>query len=297
MSGLRVFRNDGRLHPGVVLFRITHPMTRIAFLTSCIALAGVSPAALVASYNFNEAAGSASIADGSGNGYTATQATLDGSTLGRTSVTAGTYGALTVTASDAANFGTAAGFNGSGGARFDINAPGATAISGLLTKNGTASPNGRFTLMAWIFANNHSNTFFLGTGDGLGNGWKWGLNVQEAFVTVNVQQNLGGTTVSTGGWHHVAFTYDNGAATFYLDGNLAGTATYTNFNEDTVLASIGARPTGSEAFNGMMDDLKIYDTALDLNGIRASAVPEPTTYGLLGAGALAAVSLGRRRRR
>lgn len=264
-----------------------------------LTLASGANAALISYYNLNEAANTAVIADSSGNGYDATQATLSALTLGATSVTAGTYGALTVSASDAANFGTSANFDAvSGGTdRFDINTAGATAIAGLLTANGAAAPTGTFTLMAWVNVTNNANTFFLGTGNGGSDGWKFGLNVQEAFVTANVQQHLGSTTVSTNAWHHVAFTYNNGAGSFFLDGIAAGTGSYTGYNEDSLLASIGSRPTGTEAFTGKVDELKIYDTALTLSEIQVAAVPEPSTYGLMGASAVAAVAFVRRRKR
>ena len=56
-----------------------------------------------------------------------------------------------------------------------------------------------------------------------------------------------------------------------------------------------ADPAG-QSFNGALDDVRIYDnvlTASEILAVRNSAIPEPSTFGLL---ALSAFGLIRRRR-
>lgn len=259
-------------------------------------------AALIGEYRFDEAANTATVTDAAGLIGNATQTTLSPLTLGAPSVSAGTYGALTLDAATAASFGTAADFSAvaGGGDRFDVNSAGGTTLAGLLTQNGTLAPLGTFTLMAWVNTTGAGDTFLLGTGDGSGNGWKFGLNGGSInFVTAGVQLGASSGGVSANAWHHIAISYNNGAAAFFIDGNAAGTTSFTNYNEEVgTLAAIGSRPSGAEPFAGKVDNLKIYDTALTLPEIQAAAVtaiPEPATYGLLGAGALAIAALRRRR--
>lgn len=266
--------------------------TRFLAAAAVMAMTSLSAnAALVAYYNLNETVSSTTIADSSGNNYSATGGS-SGVTLGSSSITAGTYGAITVTSGTASFFGTSADFSGG---KFDVGSTGSAAIAGLLTKNGSSAPTGNFTVMAWINSDNAANRFFLGSGSASNNGWKFGNNTQTAFVTVNVQQGLGTTSVSTTTWQHVAFTYSNGAGKFYYNGNLAGSVNYSNYNEEGTgsVTSIGARPFGGEAFDGQVDEVKIFDTALSESDVRLAAVPEPAAALLGGLGLLA---LLRRRR-
>jgi len=110
-----------------------------------------------------------------------------------------------------------------------------------------------------------------------------------------------GTSVgSEGAWHLYTFTVNGTAATLYCDGVAVGTAT-TNGN-NTLITQLrvgnGLDSTG-RGWLGSVADLKIYSGALTAGEVAAAyaAVPEPTTYGMLGAGALAGAALVRRRRR
>lgn len=283
-------RTDVWLYPPM----ITNPKLLLA-CAAVAATASVSAnAALIAHYKLNEAAGSTTIVDSSVGGIGNAAGTGTGVTLGSTTVTAGTYGAITVDVATAASFGTSADFSGG---KFDVNTTGSATIASLLTKNGTGAPTGTYTLMAWINSDANNDRFFLGSGSADNNGWKWGINNQQAFVTAGIQQGLGGgSNISTTGWQHVAFSYNNGVGNFYLNGNLTGTVNYLNYNEDGAgsITSIGARPvTGSEAFDGQLDELKIFNTALTVAEIGVAAVPEPSAALLGGLGLLA---LLRRRR-
>ncbi|MBW7914520.1 MAG: alkaline phosphatase, partial [Taibaiella sp.] len=71
-------------------------------------------------------------------------------------------------------------------------------------------------------------------------------------------------------WHHVAFTYDGtslaSGVNIYIDGNLSnGTVTRNNLSAsilNDVPLSIGALAGTSIAFNGLIDDVQIYNRAL-----------------------------------
>jgi hypothetical protein len=66
-------------------------------------------------------------------------------------------------------------------------------------------------------------------------------------------------------WVHVAVVYDsiNHVKQLYLNGTLEASAdTYQNKPLDLRNSKIGTWGGGSRQFNGMMDDIRIYDRAL-----------------------------------
>jgi len=64
-------------------------------------------------------------------------------------------------------------------------------------------------------------------------------------------------------WHHIAGTYDGTIFKCYIDGELADEWDYTGtMPENTASVTIGRRSTGGTWFNGMIDEVMIYDHAL-----------------------------------
>jgi hypothetical protein len=102
--------------------------------------------------------------------------------------------------------------------------------------------------------------------------------------------------ISLNAWHHVAVTQTSGLTNFYVDGTLTGmwwgepplTSPPTGNNYSLL---IGARWDGL-FFNGLMDDVRIYNRALSGDEIRN--IPEPCTLVLLGLGSLIASRLPKR---
>ena len=81
--------------------------------------------------------------------------------------------------------------------------------------------------------------------------------------------NFHSTTVSVAanGWHHIAATFDGIEQNIYLDGKLVSTVENTgemNINSDPVY--IGSNGS-SRYFNGLVDDVRIYDVALSVEEI------------------------------
>jgi len=99
-------------------------------------------------------------------------------------------------------------------------------------------------------------------------------------------------------WLHVATTWDGTTSRQYIDGIQVGTrGVNSTANFFGAGARIGSYANASERFwNGHIDDLRIYNEALDVAAIgQLSSIPEPSsavlaTFGLLGLA-------GRRRRR
>jgi hypothetical protein len=98
------------------------------------------------------------------------------------------------------------------------------------------------------------------------------------------------THVPLNSWHHVAVVEQGSVVYYYIDGAIAGTAWQTHLtsapvgNNNPML--IGARADGLY-FDGMIDDVRIYNRALTATEIQN--IPEPCTLLLLGLGAAVAI--------
>ncbi len=107
----------------------------------------------------------------------------------------------------------------------------------------------------------------------------------------------GGVNINDGQWHHVAGVYDGTQYILYVDGVQDGPAVLaTGLIAQTTSHkfTIGAFERSgdvSKFYDGYIDDVRVYNEALDAAAIQA-IVPEPATIALLGLGAL----LLRRRR-
>jgi len=74
--------------------------------------------------------------------------------------------------------------------------------------------------------------------------------------------NFGTTAVTRGKWQHIALVNNAGSATFYIDGEAAGTASSApGFTADRMSHS-------NDNFNGYMDELALFSTALSPDDIR-----------------------------
>jgi hypothetical protein len=120
-------------------------------------------------------------------------------------------------------------------------------------------------------------------------------------------QNVGrtGDMVIDGTWHHWVMTLDNGLWTKYLDGSPAGSGSYVHgdgFANTRPLYILGRN--GYNEFGGFIDDVSVWNSALDLWGVEqlymgapATSLPEPSSVLLLALGGLGLVFSSRRRRR
>lgn len=77
--------------------------------------------------------------------------------------------------------------------------------------------------------------------------------------------------VPVSGWHHVAYTYDGSTHRLYVDGSLAATSTQTLTAGSVTSARVGSYETLDEMYDGLVDDLRIYDLALTTAEIAALA--------------------------
>ena len=151
-----------------------------------------------------------------------------------------------------------------------------------------------FTVAAWINPNDTSGVqrIFSSTASTSGTGWGFGLNDDGfRFTTFNKKDyDLTSLGIAAGEWTHVAVVFGSGFdATFYINGVAVGTVAGSLAPGVTSdIFRIGNGP-GGENFGGLIDEVRVYNTALTAGQINAIAtIPAPAALpaGLMLLGAM-----------
>ena len=167
-------------------------------------------------------------------------------------------------------FGRALSFDGSN----DVAA--ATSANAALNLTGRA-----LTLSAWVnqrsrsgwqiivnkpYSSPHSRPFF-----------DWSMHVEDgtgklvAYLGCDAQQRYSNASIPLNTWTHVAVTYDGSSIRHYINGALDRTTgascSVTNTNSRPI--RVGANGAGVENFNGLIDDLRVYNRVLSASEVRA----------------------------
>jgi hypothetical protein len=168
----------------------------------------------------------------------------------------------------------------------------------------TSAVNYRNGIVGWGGANNgqfngfrtaRSDDVAIPGGDGLVH-YSWGSDAGY--------DALQPATIANGVWHHVAVTYDSATSTkqLYLDGAALGGAVAVASNlsvaADNFRLGTIHHSAGDEDFNGLLDRVQIYNSAL--TGVQVASlasVPEPSTLALLVAGSIGLLAYAWRKRK
>lgn len=257
-------------------------MRTLILSLGALCLATASQAALIGHWKFDEASGlTANDSSGQGN-----HGNLNGA------VTLGSAGI----AGNAATF-----------------APGSTGYIRMGNVHGLTASS--FTLSAWVKTTSTSSMYVAGKHDaGYFNGYFLGTGTGGGYGTPNkayaYQSNAPGgepistSNVNTGAWWHVAMVYNipSNTTTIYMNGVLEHTRPRIGIGSNPRDFTVGGLFNGGQyvgAYEGMIDDVQLYDQALTSNQVEflfrnpGAPVPEPATVALLGLGAAALI---RRRR-
>jgi len=254
--------------------------TKIPHLILALGIFAAQPAsaALVFQMDFNDAYGNESLLD---RGTTSVTGTFSGGSAYSTTYAPSNYGGYSGSfdgSSGAANFG-------------DINA-----LDGLST----------MTITAWIrmdSAGESGSGRIVQKRSGITSGFETyyhGTDSELEFVAKGTPVANGGGSITFGDWTWIAITYDGTDATFYTgDGttlSAADTATISkgSLGSNGVSLLIGNIAADSRTFDGLIDNVRIYDSVEDAASLTsimqfndALFVPEPSSTALLGLGGLA----------
>ena len=212
------------------------PFSNTASATTKAAASG-----LVAAYSFDEGSGS-TVADSSGNGNT-------GTISGATWTAAGKYGS-------------ALSFNGTS-ARITVPNSASLQLSSGMTLEAWVDPASVSSGWRDVIYKGNDNYYLMGTTDHsgvpAGGGTFAGANA-NAFAAA---------TLATNSWSYLAATYDGATLRLYVNGTLAASqATSGAITSSTNPLTIGSDPIWGQYFNGLIDQVRIYNTALSASQIQ-----------------------------
>ena len=105
----------------------------------------------------------------------------------------------------------------------------------------------------------------------------WHLEVNRdagtiGFARWDVYPGSGEARLPVGTWAHVAVTFDGTTARFYLNGTETGNGSFSFGPKKDAGVHFGSDdPNGGNAFNGALDDVRLYDTVLSADEVKALA--------------------------
>lgn len=102
----------------------------------------------------------------------------------------------------------------------------------------------------------------------------WHLEVNKdagtiGFARWEVYPGSGSAKLPVGTWAHVAVTFDGTTARFYLNGVETGNGAFSFGPKKDAGVHFGSDdPNGGNAFNGALDDVRLYDTAMSAEEVQ-----------------------------
>ena len=232
-----------------------------------------APSGLVAAYAFDEGSGS-TVSDASGNGNAGTIA-------GATWTSAGKYGS-------------ALSFNGSS-SRVTIANSSSLQLSSGMTLEAWVNPATVSSAWRDVIEKGNDNYFLMGTTDhssAAGGGGIIGGSYGQVFTT---------SPLATNTWSFLALTYDGATERLYLNGTQVASLAHTGaITSSTNALTLGSDPLYGQYFNGLIDNIRIYNNALSAAAIQTdmttpvSGTPDttpPTAPGTLTATAASSAEI------
>lgn len=132
-----------------------------------------------------------------------------------------------------------------------------------------------FTVSVWVNLNATSTKHLLRKGHASSPYYSWAMQFNGTQFHAYLREDsgdanlFGGSSIAVSTWYHVAFVKDGLNLYLYLDGTEVDTNTYdagsTPLDGDGAL--IFGHDTSSQYYNGQLDDIRIYNSALSADDI------------------------------
>lgn len=130
---------------------------------------------------------------------------------------------------------------------------------------------GNFTVSQWVWANNsnqsnYASTFAIDDNAGSNSSFQHMISGGEWKLHNNQTRTFGDVIPQK--WTNLVTVFDNGYTKQYMDGVLVNTNTYPNGSLNNFdLYKLGVNRAGNSYYEGKIDSVMIWDTALDNNSI------------------------------
>ena len=144
-----------------------------------------------------------------------------------------------------------------------------------IPNNSSLNFTNNLTIMAWANTHDYKEAKIAQKGDwdghgiGIGkwNGWKGHIRLANG-TTESIESTSGRPILNE--WYHIAITYDGFSLKLYINGQLNNSKEVTGtLNINSRNASIGSDNGGQKFFNGMIDEVKFFRTALSQTEIQS----------------------------
>ena len=130
---------------------------------------------------------------------------------------------------------------------------------------------GNFSVSQWVWANITNQTTYAATfaiDDNTGSNYSFQHMVANSKWNLHNNQSKEFGDVEPQRWAHLVTVFDSGNTRQYLDGVLVNSNTYPNGSINNFdLYKLGVNRAGTSYFEGMIDNLMIWDTALSNGSI------------------------------
>jgi len=147
-------------------------------------------------------------------------------------------------------------------------------VDDLVTGNASGFPAGSMprALSAWVKITNASQErSIIAYGDASGTSYQLLLDADDKAAARIGAENISGTgSLRDNKWHHLVALYEGGETNtlkLYVDGLLENTGIVTLASTSAITFSIGASLTGGSSFNGLIDDIAVYNRAISANEV------------------------------
>lgn len=144
-----------------------------------------------------------------------------------------------------------------------------------ITDDAALDATSSISVAAWVYASSTSGGVVAAKHDDSSYAWELSFTNDGLLrATVNADGNIAQTTstVPANVWTHAAFSYDGSQIVVYVNGAVKDTTSYAaSITTNNVAVSIGRRLTTASPgyFDGLIDDVRVYDRALSGEDIYA----------------------------